>query len=51
MLRHFAKAPSKYKREESTNEAIAKRAREYEKAAEIKRHSTGSGNTAQVARQ
>jgi hypothetical protein len=29
MLRHFAKAPSTYKREESTNEAIAKRAREY----------------------
>jgi hypothetical protein len=51
MLRHFAKAPSTYKREESTNEAIAKRAREYKKAAEIKRHSTGSGNTAQVARQ
>jgi hypothetical protein len=50
MLRHFAKAPSTQKREESTNKAIAKRAREYEKAEESKRHSTGSRNAAQVAR-
>jgi hypothetical protein len=49
MLRHFSRAPSTQKREESTNKAIAKRAREYEKAEESKRHSTGSRNTAQVA--
>jgi len=50
MLCHFAKAPSTYKRERSTNEAIAKRAHEYEQVEESKRHSTGSGKAAQVAR-